>query len=46
MTCEKEFRYQEKDIVSDLFFSHLFIYLFIYLSIYLFDLNNTRQADI
>ena len=35
MTYEKEFHYEEKDCVSDLFYFSLFIYLSIYLFIYL-----------
>ena len=33
VTCEKEFHYEEKDFVSDLFF---------FLFIYLFHLNNSK----
>ena len=42
MTNEKEFHYQEKNFVSDLF---CFLIYFIF-NYFLFDLNNSKQSDI
>ena len=52
MTYEKEFHYKIKPLYLTYFFLliylfiNLFYYLINYLIIYLFELNNSKQADI